>query len=207
MQSSDKRRSQTRASRNTQHGRKKISPIIGQAKVQQCIMGTAVFSGVVQEQPQQPITTVVFDLSLARGLDYYTGIIYEGFLTQTGIAAEAQNSSGAEESVSVGSVAGGGRYDGLVGMFDPKGRKVPCVGVSIGIERIFSIMEQKAEAEVMYKKNPKLLSQLQYCEDSGIPLVAILGEQELKDGVVKLRAADISRADLIAEIKRKTSEA
>lgn len=88
---------------------------------------------------------VVFDLSLARGLDYYTGIIYEGVLTQTGIAAEAQNASGAEESVSVGSVAGGGRYDGLVGMFDPKGRKVPCVGVSIGIERIFSIMEQKAE--------------------------------------------------------------
>lgn len=39
----------------------------------------------------------------------------------------------------------------------------------------------------MYKKNPKLLSQLQHCEESGIPLVAILGEQELKDGVVKLR--------------------
>lgn len=44
------------------------------------------------------------------------------------------------------------------------------------------------QAEVMYKKNPKLLSQLQYCEETGIPLVAILGEQELKDGVVKLRA-------------------
>lgn len=39
----------------------------------------------------------------------------------------------------------------------------------------------------MYKSNPKLLSQLQYCEESGIPLVAILGEQELKNGVVKLR--------------------
>ncbi|MEQ2181958.1 hypothetical protein GOODEAATRI_017075, partial [Goodea atripinnis] len=160
---------------------------------------------------------VVFDLSLARGLDYYTGVIYEAVLTQAGVApasSDAQN--GAEESVSVGSVAGGGRYDGLVGMFDPKGRKVPCVGVSIGIERIFSIMEQKAEAsaekvrttevqvlvasaqknlleerlrlaEVMYKKNPKLLSQLQLCEETGIPLVAILGEQELKDGVVKLR--------------------
>ncbi|KAM7388900.1 hypothetical protein PAMP_022904 [Pampus punctatissimus] len=198
---------------------------------------------------------VVFDLSLARGLDYYTGIIYEAMLTQAGVAlasAEAQNGPPAEESVSVGSVAGGGRYDGLVGMFDPKGRKVPCVGVSIGIERIFSIMEQKAEvsgqkvrttevqimvasaqknlleeklklvtelwnagikAEVMYKKNPKLLSQLQHCEESGIPLVAILGEQELKDGVVKLRVvatreeADISRADLIAEIRRRTSEA
>ncbi|XP_060935674.1 histidine--tRNA ligase isoform X1 [Limanda limanda] len=198
---------------------------------------------------------VVFDLSLARGLDYYTGIIYEGVLTQAGVAVvsnEAQKGAPSEESVSVGSVAGGGRYDGLVGMFDPKGRKVPCVGVSIGIERIFSIMEQKAEAsavkvrttevqvmvasaqknlleerlklitdlwnagikaEVMYKKNPKLLSQLQHCEESGIPLVAILGEQELKDGVVKLRIVatreefDISRADLIGEIKKRTSEA
>lgn len=40
---------------------------------------------------------------------------------------------------------------------------------------------------MLYKKNPKLLNQLQYCEDTGIPLVAIVGEQELKDGVVKLR--------------------
>uniref|UniRef100_A0AAQ4RY29 histidine--tRNA ligase n=1 Tax=Gasterosteus aculeatus aculeatus TaxID=481459 RepID=A0AAQ4RY29_GASAC len=159
---------------------------------------------------------VVFDLSLARGLDYYTGIIYEGVLTQAGVApgsTEAQNGTPAEESVSVGSVAGGGRYDGLVGMFDPKGRKVPCVGVSIGIERIFSILEQKAEAEVMYKKNPKLLSQLQHCEESGIPLVAILGEQELKDGVVKLRVVasreevDVSRAALVDEIRRRTSQA
>uniref|UniRef100_A0A671MXT6 histidine--tRNA ligase n=1 Tax=Sinocyclocheilus anshuiensis TaxID=1608454 RepID=A0A671MXT6_9TELE len=140
--------------------------------------------------------------------------------------APAEQNGADEAGVSVGSVAGGGRYDGLVGMFDPKGRKVPCVGVSIGIERIFSIMEQKAEtssekvrttetqvlvasaqknlleerlkltselwnagvkAEVLYKKNPKLLSQLQHCEETGIPLVAILGEQELKDGVVKLR--------------------
>ncbi|XP_028316173.1 histidine--tRNA ligase isoform X2 [Gouania willdenowi] len=196
---------------------------------------------------------VVFDLSLARGLDYYTGIIYEAVLTQAGVVAvppEGQNNA-AGESVSVGSVAGGGRYDGLVGMFDPKGRKVPCVGVSIGIERIFSIMEQKAEAsaekirttevqvmvasaqknlleerlklvtelwnagikaELMYKKNPKLLSQLQHCEESGIPLVAILGEQELKDGVVKLRVVatreevDVSRLDLIHEIRSRTQQ-
>lgn len=96
---------------------------------------------------------MVFDLSLARGLDYYTGIIYEAVLTQAGVApvsTDAQNGAPAEESVSVGSVAGGGRYDGLVGMFDPKGRKVPCVGVSIGIERIFSIMEQKAEVMMIF---------------------------------------------------------
>uniref|UniRef100_A0A8C6YY56 histidine--tRNA ligase n=1 Tax=Nothoprocta perdicaria TaxID=30464 RepID=A0A8C6YY56_NOTPE len=162
---------------------------------------------------------ICFDLSLARGLDYYTGVIFEAVLVQ-------QENEHVEEPVSVGSVAGGGRYDGLVGMFDPKGRKVPCVGVSIGIERIFSIMEQRVKAsgekvrttetqvlvatphkhllgarlkliselwdagikaEMLYKKDPKLLKQLQYCEDTGIPLVAIIGEQELTDGVVKLR--------------------
>lgn len=40
---------------------------------------------------------------------------------------------------------------------------------------------------MLYKKNPKLLNQLQYCEDTGIPLAAIIGEQEQKDGVIKLR--------------------
>ncbi|NWI13698.1 SYHC protein, partial [Crypturellus soui] len=179
-----------------------------------------------QEEPRAPqlrvlmgfcVPQICFDLSLARGLDYYTGVIFEAVLVQ-------QENDHMEEPV--GSVAGGGRYDGLVGMFDPKGRKVPCVGVSIGIERIFSIVERMVKAsgekvrvtetqvlvatphkhlltarlkliselwdagikaEMLYKKDPKLLKQLQYCEDTGIPLVAIIGEQELTDGVVKLR--------------------
>ncbi|XP_064607651.1 histidine--tRNA ligase-like isoform X2 [Liolophura sinensis] len=84
---------------------------------------------------------VSFDLSLARGLDYYTGVIYESVLKSYACTPGAS-----EDGVSVGSVAGGGRYDGLVGMFDPKGKKVPCVGVSIGIERLFSIMEARAQA-------------------------------------------------------------
>uniref|UniRef100_A0A9L0J353 Histidine--tRNA ligase, cytoplasmic n=1 Tax=Equus asinus TaxID=9793 RepID=A0A9L0J353_EQUAS len=187
---------------------------------------------------------ISFDLSLARGLDYYTGVIYEAVLLQSPAQA-------GEEPLGVGSVAAGGRYDGLVGMFDPKGRKVPCVGLSIGVERIFSIVEQRLEAleekvrttetqvlvasaqkklleerlklvselwdagikaELLYKKNPKLLNQLQYCEEAGIPLVAIIGEQELKDGVIKLRSVasreevDIRREDLVEEIKRRTSE-
>lgn len=48
--------------------------------------------------------------------------------------------------VSVGSIAGGGRYDNLVGMFDTKHKKVPCVGVSVGIERIFAVIENKLTA-------------------------------------------------------------
>jgi len=174
---------------------------------------------------------VSFDLSLARGLDYYTGVIYEAVL-----CGDAKDEAG--EEISVGSVAGGGRYDGLVGMFDPKGRSVPCVGVSIGIERLFSIMEanmarkqekvrtvdtqvfvisaQKnlaeermkvvqelwsgnVKTEHSYKKNPKMLNQLQYCEDNGIPLAVVLGESEIAGGVVKLRDI-ITRAEV--EVKR-----
>ena len=74
------------------------------------------------------LSNVLFDFSLARGLDYYTGLIYEAVLTDTD---------------KVGSIAGGGRYDGLVGMFSNK--SIPAVGVSVGIERIFAILEEKAK--------------------------------------------------------------
>ena len=77
------------------------------------------------------LASVSFDLSLARGLDYYTGVIYEVVIVD-----------GASQ---VGSIAAGGRYDNLVGMFSPSGAQTPCVGVSIGIERVFTIMERKAE--------------------------------------------------------------
>lgn len=79
---------------------------------------------------------VSFDLSLARGLDYYTGVIYEAVLT------------GADR---VGSIAAGGRYDGLVGIFG--GEQIPAVGFSIGIERLFTIIEQDALATGASKKH------------------------------------------------------
>jgi histidyl-tRNA synthetase len=152
---------------------------------------------------------VRFDLSLARGLDYYTGVIYETVLTQ--------------EEVECGSIAAGGRYDGLVSLLaDTPKWQVPCVGVSIGIERILAIMEKQLEdknyyptqvliasigkgmteermkllvelwesdirAEHSFKNNAKLLTQFQYCETKGIPYVIIIGEDEVNKGVVKLR--------------------
>ena len=148
-------------------------------------------------------------------------------------------------------MAGGGRYDKLVGMFDPKKRNVPCVGVSIGIERLFSIMESNLtknknavrtiETEVFvasaqknlleermklcrelwdggiktessYKKNPKMLNQLQYCEEETIPYAIIIGESELQQGVVKLRTVatrdeiDVKREDLVEELKAKIAK-
>lgn len=72
---------------------------------------------------------ISFDLSLARGLDYYTGVIYEAVCM-----------SG---NTQVGSIGGGGRYDNLVSMFQEAGKITPCVGVSVGIERVFTLMEAK----------------------------------------------------------------
>lgn len=177
---------------------------------------------------------VIFDLSLARGLDYYTGLIYEAVL----------ESSNKEESV--GSVAAGGRYDNLVGMFDSKHKSVPCVGISIGVERLFSVIEAKLakdkqkvkvvdtqvyvasaqknlleermkiccelwtngiNTEQSYKKNPKLLQQLQYCEENQVPFAIIIGESELQNGIVKIRnisnreEEEIPRENLVEEIR------
>uniref|UniRef100_A0A1I7UNB3 histidine--tRNA ligase n=1 Tax=Caenorhabditis tropicalis TaxID=1561998 RepID=A0A1I7UNB3_9PELO len=89
------------------------------------------------------VNSVRFEPSLARGLDYYTGAIYEAVAPKAleGTAAEKSEDT-AGQPVGVGSVAAGGRYDGLVNMFDAK-MKVPCCGVSFGIERLFAIMEAR----------------------------------------------------------------
>lgn len=50
-----------------------------------------------------------------------------------------------KDSSSIGSIAAGGRYDNLIGVFDAKGHSVPCVGISIGVERIFAILQAKPE--------------------------------------------------------------
>lgn len=90
---------------------------------------------------------IVFDLKLARGLDYYTGVIFEAVLTKY-----QYDSRLGEEQVAVGSVAGGGRYDELVERLDPRKRHVPCIGASIGVERIFAIKEhQMQESNIQTK--------------------------------------------------------
>ncbi|XP_050070584.1 histidine--tRNA ligase, cytoplasmic-like [Anopheles maculipalpis] len=173
---------------------------------------------------------LTLDLSLARGLDYYTGVIYEAILLDN------------DKQTSVGSVAGGGRYDNLVGMFNPKRKQqVPCVGVSIGVERLFSVLETRSinrirtnetevfvasahkglhlkrleilnqlwsagfKAEHSYKLNPKLLAQLQHCEDYQIPNAIILGESELNRGIVKVRRIS-SRKEVEVTLDRLVEE-
>ena len=114
-------------------------------------------------------------MSLARGLDYYTGLIYEAIVEASappGLKAaegldpaspapaapqKKKNKLGPDEDeeidesqVGVGSIAAGGRYDDLVAMFTEaassdgkKGARLPCVGVSIGLDRIFALLWPK----------------------------------------------------------------
>lgn len=154
---------------------------------------------------------VSFDLSLARGLDYYTGVIYEIVLT--------------DGSSQVGSIAAGGRYDSLVGMFSASGQQTPCVGVSIGVERVFTIIERlmaednspktsttqvfiasigagftaermkvarllwsaNMSAEYSHLENPKFKKQLDEALERRIPFMIVFGEDEVARGVVKVK--------------------
>jgi histidyl-tRNA synthetase len=176
---------------------------------------------------------ISFDLSLARGLDYYTGLIYEFVLTSP--------------EHNVGSIAAGGRYDNLVGMFSATDQQIPCVGVSLGIERIFGILQAHAEkqaanaappsqvlvastsndlmlprlelckqlwlanisAEVMQTENPKFIKQLHYALERGTPYMVVIGEDELAKGVVKVKEmaskdeVTVPRSELVAELLRR----
>jgi histidyl-tRNA synthetase len=121
----------------------------------------------------QALDNVSFDLSLARGLDYYTGVIYEVVTegsapvttkskasagppkpskTLPKAGADVDEDRSSDPSVGVGSIAAGGRYDNLVGMFSGKGQ-IPCVGISFGVDRIFSITKARMAAD----RNAELL--------------------------------------------------
>lgn len=99
-----------------------------------------------------------FSPSLARGLSYYTGPIFE---------AEAAAPAGGGEGGG-GAIAGGGRYDGLVGMFS--GREVPAVGFSLGMERILLLLEEGAAAVSEETGAPAVL-----CPLPGLPPEEALG--------------------------------
>ncbi|PJF42382.1 MAG: histidine--tRNA ligase [Candidatus Thermofonsia Clade 1 bacterium] len=162
------------------------------------------------EASQVPEAMIAFDPSMVRGLGYYTGPIFEAVLLS------------ADPEERVGSLAGGGRYDDLIGLF--RKTSLPTVGVSLGIERLIVLMEkrgmypeplQRTVVQVLvsvfnealrpaalrlasqlrlaglsvevFAGSAKLGKQLAYADKRGIPLVALLGEDELAAGVVKFK--------------------
>ncbi|MFM2145314.1 MAG: hypothetical protein RL732_150 [Bacteroidota bacterium] len=155
---------------------------------------TLLGSGYLQEDLR-----IQVDVTLARGLNYYTGIIYE---------------AKAPEQVSIGSIGGGGRYDDLTGLFGVPG--IPGVGISFGLDRIYDVMESlnlfppsidssskvlffhagTAESQVSYQLLQQLRNkgipaeiypepvkfdkQFKYAEKRKIPFVIIIGSRELE---------------------------
>ncbi|KAK4488809.1 hypothetical protein RD792_004599, partial [Penstemon davidsonii] len=150
------------------------------------------------------IDKIVFDLSLARGLDYYTGVIFEAVF---------------KGDTQVGSIAAGGRYDNLIGMFS--GNQVPSVGMSLGIERVFTIMMEqlqnqeiracetqvlvsilgddlelaselvtelwRAKLKAEFMINKTMRKHINRATALKIPYMVIVGERELNEGVVTLK--------------------
>ena len=148
---------------------------------------------------------LVFDVSLARGLNYYTGAIFE-------VKAKG---------IQMGSICGGGRYDDLTGNFGWNG--VSGVGISFGADRIFEVLselnlfpesatsgtqvllvqfggettsaafqllKQIRNAGIsceMYPDDAKLKKQFKYADDNKIPFVVVVGEDEVKSGMWQLR--------------------
>lgn len=171
-------------------------------------------------------TEVQVDISLARGLSYYTGAILE---------VKALDAS-------IGSISGGGRYDDLTGIFGMKG--LSGVGISFGADRIYDVMlaldlfsqadtkgtdllfvnfgESDAEQLIpltarlrrsgirteLYPDAVQLKKQLSYANDLGIRYVALVGEEERQRGVITLKdmqagtQTQLIEAELVDLIKR-----
>ena len=167
------------------------------------------------------------NVSMVRGLEYYTGPIYETVV----------------EEPKIGSITGGGRYDELIGSFSKQG--YPATGTSFGIERIIDVMEEfdmfpatvgKTVTQVLvtvfdtelaqeslklatllrqdgirtevYSRPTRISTQIKYADTKGIPYAVILGSDELEAGTVTIRNLEsreqqiVPREELVEHIQR-----
>jgi len=111
-------------------------------------------------QSINPDSNVVFDPILVRGMDYYTGPIYEAVVEGFPSA-----------------VLGGGRYDDLIGQF--AGRKIPAVGCSIGFERILAILQERTAGQAVAASPRALL----ICDEGDVGLLQRQAEQLRNEGL------------------------
>ncbi len=171
-----------------------------------------------------PDDVLSFDLHMARGLDYYTGPIYEAFVAEGGL----------------GSVAGGGRYDRLIAQLG--GPDLPATGTSFGLDRITTLLAAHkagagdggpaavlvavydetvlkdalnvaaeiraagATCEVYLEPAAKLAKQFSYADAKGIPFVVVVGPDEVARNVVQVKELasreqkEVPRAGLVSAL-------
>jgi histidyl-tRNA synthetase len=176
-----------------------------------------------------PAEGVVFDPAMVRGLEYYTGTIFETVVTDPPI----------------GSITGGGRFDGLTALF---GRSLPAVGTSLGVDRLIDVMTEHslfpsdversstqalvtrfdaasvaASLEVatalrragvrteLYLEERGLGEQIRHALRRQIPMVLIIGPDELAEGTVAVRdlaagtQRTVPRDEIAADVRRRLS--
>jgi histidyl-tRNA synthetase len=162
-------------------------------------------------------TNISIDFTLARGLNYYTGIIFE---------------AKAPEEVKIGSIGGGGRYDDLTGLFGVP--NIPGVGISFGVDRIYDVLEElnlfPADVQVstkalffnmggaesqfafgimqqlrsngiaceLYHEATKINKQFTYAEKKNIPFVIIIGSKEMEEKNCAVKNLSTGQQEIVA---------
>lgn len=170
------------------------------------LKGIEELSYVLHTQPAAFKTTPILDVTLARGLNYYTGMIVE---------------AKAPAAVKMGSIGGGGRYDDLTGLFGLPG--LSGVGISFGVDRIYDVLEElqlfpataqqstrvlflnldsntlgtafsmlmqlreRGISAELFHEPAKLDKQMKYANKRGIPYVIIMGESEIQEGALSIK--------------------
>ena len=164
-----------------------------------------------------PETHFVVDLTIARGLDYYTGTVYETAML---------------DHPEIGSICSGGRYDNLAEYYTDK--QLPGVGISIGLTRLFFVLEDQgylndalntAPADVLilpmtedmgpaialatslrqsdirvqvYTEQKKFKQKMNYADKLGVPYILLLGEDEITQGKVSLKNMTTGKQELLS---------
>lgn len=176
-----------------------------------------------------PATHFQIDLTIARGLDYYTGTVYETTML---------------DHPEIGSICSGGRYDNLAGYYTDK--KLPGVGISIGLTRLFFVLQDKkllsgtpSPADVLilpmtddlgaaislatklraecirtqlHCEKKKFKAKITYADKLSIPYVVFMGEDEISNGTVTLKELSTGEqtntdfAEAVARIKNGLAE-
>ena len=157
------------------------------------------------------------DLTIARGLDYYTGTVYETFML---------------DHPEIGSICSGGRYDNLADYYTDK--QLPGVGISIGLTRLFYVLQEQnylndavttAPADVLvlpmtedlspaialatglreagvrtqlYTEQKKFKQKMSYADKLGVPYILLLGEDEITQGKASLKDMTTGKQTLVA---------
>ena len=177
-----------------------IKNLLGQSETGQQGIKEIEFVVDATSNIEQQTSNIIIDFTLARGLNYYTGIIFE---------------AKAPAEVKIGSIGGGGRYDDLTGLFGVP--NIPGAGISFGVDRIYDVMEelqlfpatveqgtkalffnlgetesktayrllqqlrQKGIAAEIFHEPAKFDKQFKYAEKKNIPFIIIIGSKELQE--------------------------